>query len=82
MPEKRRHYKVLGLIISILPAWFLHFNLRADTWPVVLTGWDNFSRTSRQARFQEKLDIVSTQALASMTLRQRETVFTSLPVIP
>ena len=32
--------------------------------------------------FHGKLDIVSTQPLVSLTLRQRETVFTSLPVIP
>src|SRR5262245_30573279 len=38
MSTRRQHYKVLGLISSVLALGFLHFNLRADTWPVVLTG--------------------------------------------
>ena len=32
--------------------------------------------------FQGKIDVVTTQPLAALTLRQHEQVFTSLPVIP
>jgi hypothetical protein len=32
--------------------------------------------------FEGKIDIISTQSLAGLTLRQRGSVFTSLPVIP
>jgi hypothetical protein len=34
------------------------------------------------AGFQGKIEVVSTQSLAAITLRQRAQIFTSLPVIP
>jgi hypothetical protein len=37
---------------------------------------------AQRATLQGKLEIVSTQSLVALTLRQRESIFTSLPVIP
>jgi hypothetical protein len=43
----------------------------ADLFPAIPAG-----------EFQGKIEVLSTQPLAGLTLRQRGSVFTSLPVIP